>query len=262
MYRDNPLRAKLRTGAPALGCWLLSGSAMAAELLGLAGYDVAVIDQEHGPAGLTETVAMLQALAATPAAAVVRVPWNDAVLVKRVLDLGVDGIMFPSIGSAEEARAAVAACRYPPAGIRGAAYGVVRASDYGLAAERYRAGAEENLLIICQIETVAGVTAIPEIAAVPGVDVLFIGPYDLSGSLGKLGRFGDPEVCETIFAAERAIKATGRWLGSLPSLGRSPAQMVRGGVDLVVAGADIGLPRDAAAAELQTFRRELGDGAG
>ena len=261
MYRDNPLKARLAAGRPALGCWLSWAYPVAAEVIGLAGYDCVVIDHEHGFGGLAETVGCLQALSATATAAVVRVPWNDPVYIKRVLDLGVDGIMVPSVSTAEEARAAVAACRYPPRGIRGAAYGQARAADYGLAKRRYRDTADDALVIICQIETLQGVDNIGGIAAVDGVDVLFVGPYDLSGSLGKLGRFDDPQVAETIRAAERAIKASGAWLGALPSLGRSPAAMAADGADLVVGAGEVGLLRDAATADVAAFRRAIGDGA-
>lgn len=255
MFRENPLKARLRAGQPAIGGWLTFGSAVVAEIMGLAGYDAVMIDLEHGFAGLTETVHCLQALSATPAAGLVRVPANDAVVLKRVLDIGVEGVMIPSVGSAAEARAAVAACRYPPAGIRGAAYGMVRASDYGQARAAYLAGAEDNLLIIGQIESREGLAAIEEIAAVDGIDCLFVGPYDLSGSLGHLGAFGEPAVRDAILEAERRIAATGVWLGALPSLGRSPAAMTRDGVRLVIAAADTGLLRKAAAAEVEAFRQ-------
>jgi 4-hydroxy-2-oxoheptanedioate aldolase len=258
MLRENPLKARLAAGRPALGCWLSWAYPVAAELIGLAGYDCAVIDHEHGFGGLAETVGCLQALSAAGSAAVVRVPWNDPVPIKRVLDLGVDGVMIPSVSTATEARAAVAACRYPPRGVRGAAYGQARAAAYGLDKERYRDTADDALLIVCQIETVQGVDNVAEIAAVDGVDVLFVGPYDLSGSVGRLGRFDDAQVRETIRRAERSIMETGRWLGALPSLGRSPADMVRDGARLVVAGSDAGLLRKAALGEVTAFRSDLG----
>lgn len=257
---DNPLKQRLQAGEPALGCWLTFGSAVVAEVLGLAGYDAVMIDLEHGFAGLVETVHCLQALSAAGAAGLVRVPDNDPVILKRVLDLGVSGVMIPDVGSAEEARAAVAACRYPPAGGRGAAYGMVRASRYGMAREAYLDQADEALLLICQIESVAGLAAIEEIAAVDGVDCLFVGPYDLSGSLGKLGQFSDPDVRAAIREAESRILGTRAILGALPSLGRSPAEMVRDGVRLVLASADTGLLRKAAQAELTAFQSGLASG--
>lgn len=261
MLRENSLKRKLRAGQPVIGGWLTFGSAVVAEIMGLAGYDAVMIDLEHGFAGLSETVHCLQALSGTPAAGLVRVPENDPVALKRVLDIGVEGVMIPCLGSAAEARAAVAACRYPPAGIRGAAYGMIRASDYGQARDAYLAGAADNLLIIGQIESREGLANIEEIAAVDGLDCLFVGPYDLSGSLGRLGQFSEPEVRDAILDAERRIAAAGVWLGALPSLGRSPADMARDGVDLTIAAADAGLLREAAAGEVAAFRQGLKEAA-
>ncbi|MEJ0067577.1 MAG: aldolase/citrate lyase family protein [Pseudomonadota bacterium] len=120
MYRPNALKQRLAAGKKALGCWLGMASPIAAEMLALAGYDFLLIDNEHGPASLTESVALLQAMSATPVTSVMRVPWNDPVYLKRALDIGVEGVMIPAIDTAEQAVAAVRACRYPPAGIRAA----------------------------------------------------------------------------------------------------------------------------------------------
>jgi 4-hydroxy-2-oxoheptanedioate aldolase len=253
LYRPNAAKQKLRAGDPVYGCWQGIGHSLVSELLGLAGYDIVLLDHEHGPASIADAVSSLQVLAGTPATSIIRMPWNDPVYAKRILDIGVEGVMVPQVNSAAEARAAVAACRYPPAGMRGVAYGIARGADFGLAAD-YLETIADNLLIMCQIETREAVEAIPEIAAVDGVDVLFIGPWDLSGSLGKLGRFDDPEVRDTILRAERAIIDSGKWFGSLPSLGRSPAEMVRDGCKVVIAPADITLLRDAARADIAAFR--------
>lgn len=253
MYRRNAAKEKLRAGQAVYGCWQGVGHSLVSELLGLAGYDIVLLDHEHGAASVADAVPSLQVLAGTPATSIIRMPSNDPVYAKRILDIGAEGVMVPQVNSRDEAAAAVAACRYPPAGIRGVAYGVARGADFGLA-HGYLDTVADNLLILCQIETRQAVEAIPDIAAVDGVDALFIGPWDLSGSLGKLGRFDDLEVRDTILRAERAILDSGKCLGSLPSLGRSPAGMVRDGCRIVIGPADITLLRDAALADVSAFR--------
>ncbi len=260
MFRENRLKRTLAAGRPALGCWLDMASPVAAEIVGLAGFDCVVIDHEHGPGSLRDGLALLQALSGTPCTAIMRVPSNDPIYIKRALDIGVEGIMVPSVNSAEEARAAVAACRYPPAGTRGAAYGMARGADYGLCGERYRDGCGDELLIISQIETVAAVEAIPEIAAVDGVDMLFVGPYDLSGNVGRLGRFDDPEVLALLERAERAILESGKLYGTIPVKNRPMEVLADAGCRLVVAGSDIGFVRNGALAQVDAFRRAVGEG--
>lgn len=254
MYRANRFKKRLLGGEPCYGCWLHLCSPVAAEVLALVGYDAMIIDHEHGSGDLVGAIQIMQAMSATPASPIIRVPWNDPVALKRALDTGPEGVMIPSINSADDAEAAVAACRYPPDGMRGAAYGLVRASDYGMAAKEYFENTQDNLLVICQIETAEAVDAIPEIAAVDGVDMLFIGPIDLSGSIGKLGRFDDDAVIALRERAEDAIKASGRLLGGLavPNLGI--ADMAARGYDFVTAASDITLLRDAALAQLKEMR--------
>lgn len=254
MYRKNRFKQRLLAGERCFGCWLHLCSPVAAEVLALAGYDAMVIDHEHGFGDLGGAVQIMQAMSATPASPVLRVPWNDPVVLKRVLDIGPEGVMVPSVNSPEDAGAAVAACRYPPDGVRGAAYGLVRASDYGMAAQDYFSGLQTDLLVICQIEAVEAVDAIPEIAAVDGVDMLFIGPIDLSGSVGKLGRFDDAEVIALRERAEDEIKASGKLLGGLAVPNLSIADMTARGYDFVTAASDISLLRDAALAQLKDMR--------
>lgn len=254
MFRENTLKRAIAEGRPSLGCWLGMTAPAAAEIVGLAGYDCAVIDHEHGPGALTDAVAMLQALSGTRCTGILRVPANDPAHLKRALDIGVEGVMVPSVNSAGEARAAVAACRYPPAGVRGAGYGMARAADYGMAGERYRDSCGDQILVICQIETVEAVEAIPEIAAVEGVDMLFVGPYDLSGSFGRLGRFDDPEVLALLDRAEKAVLATGKPYGTIPVRNRSLEALVAAGARLVVSGNDVGFLRAGALAQVEAFR--------
>ena len=254
MYRDNPLKAKLRAGQPAIGYWAELTDPMAVELMALAGYDAVILDHEHGAGSLQNAMAQLHALSALPMAGLLRVPWNDPVAIKRVLDLGIEGLVVPSVNSAEEAAAVVRACRYPPAGIRGCAVPFARATDYGLRRDTYPQSIDDRLMIVCQIETPQAVEAIPDIAAVEGVDMLFVGAFDLSASVGKMGRWDDAQVRQLISRAERDIRDSGRWLGAIGSLGRSVAEMVRDGCHFVTASTDTLLLRDAAMAELAAFR--------
>lgn len=254
MYKTNALKERLRRGEGAIGCWLHMCSPIAAEVVALAGFDAVIIDHEHGSGDLLNAISQLQAVSATPATTLMRVPWNDPVYIKRALDIGVEGVIVPSVDTAEQARAAVAACRYPPAGVRGAAYGLVRASDYGFQGDRYFDEQPDNLMVICQIESVQAVENIETIAAVEGVDMLFVGPFDLSASMGKLGQMEDPEVVALRHTAEARIKDAGQPMGGLAVKGDPPQAMQARGYDLVTAVSDIVLLRDAATAHLRSLR--------
>jgi 4-hydroxy-2-oxoheptanedioate aldolase len=247
MYRENTLKRRLRNGETCYGAFLGLASPAAAEIVAHAGFDCVLIDHEHGPGTLADGAALLRAVQTTPCTALIRVPWNDAVYVKRILDLGMEGVMFPAVSSAEEARAAVSACRYPPEGTRGCAASIVRASRFGMEKDYIR-NADENLLVICQIETLQGVEAIPDIARVPGVDMLFVGPFDLSGSIGRLGQFDHPDVRDLLMQAERAILDSGCPYGTMPNPVRSVAALREAGCRLIVPGSDVMLLRDAALA--------------
>jgi 4-hydroxy-2-oxoheptanedioate aldolase len=190
--------------------------------MGLAGYDWALIDLEHGAGGEPEALSQMQALEATPAAPVVRVESNARQRAHRVLDSGACGIMFPHIDTAEQAREAVAAMRYPPEGVRGVAF-ANRACGFGSNFRPYMEASLGSLLCIVQIETPEAVANADAIAAVDGVDVLFIGPSDLSHSLGILGQFDHPRyvdaVDKTAAAGARHGKATGILLPKPEDLG-------------------------------------------
>lgn len=251
MVRSNRLKERLREGQPSLGCWLHLASPIAAEVVAQAGYDAIVIDHEHGPGDLVNGLLQMQAASGTPATAILRVPWNDPVYIKRALDIGAEGIIVPSVQNAAEARAAVAACRYPPQGVRGFANQVTRSADYGARVEEYLAGLPENLLVICQIESVEAVGNAAEIAAVEGVDMLFIGPSDLAASAGHLGRPEHPVVRALIAETEGRAREAGRALGSVPVPGRSAREMLAGPYDFVVSGSDVALLRAGARADLE-----------
>lgn len=254
MYRENAIKKRMLAGEQVIGCWLHLNNAIAAEIMALAGFDAVIIDHEHGSGDFLNAISLLQAVSATPATAIMRVPWNDPVYIKRALDIGVEGIMVPSVNSLEEARAAVAACRYPPAGIRGAAYPLVRCADYGLEADRYVAETKDNILVVCQTESVAAVEAIDEIAQVEGLDMLFIGPLDLSGSMGILGQTDSAEFLAMRERAEQAIKGAGKLMGGLAVKGDTPQAMMERGYDLVTGVSDSLLIREGALAHLRSLR--------
>ncbi len=258
MFRDNPLKPRLEDGPPLAGCWSHLVSPMAAEVVALCGYDFVLIDNEHGPASLTDSTAIMQAVSTTDVATMMRVPWNDPVYIKRALDTGIEGVMIPAVEDADAAARAVAACRYPPAGIRGVAYAVIRAADYGLKLAEYAEKANHNLVVMCQVETAKSVDNIPEIGAIDGIDVLFIGPFDLSASMGKAGRFDDEQVAEPLARAEAAILATGKAMGGICRPDDSAEAMLARGYRLLITNSDATLLRDAARAEVEALNRARG----
>jgi 4-hydroxy-2-oxoheptanedioate aldolase len=258
VYRPNALKQRLKNGENVLGCWTMLGSPHVVELLGLAGFDYLILDQEHGLGDPTSLSFQLQAMSATPATSIVRVPWNDPVYLKRVLDAGAEGVLIPSVDTAEEARAAVAACCYPPAGRRGTASSSVRASNYGMGAD-YVATCADNLLVVIQIESAKGVENIDDILAVDGVDVVFIGPFDLSASVGQMGNLKHPEVARLIEHAETRIRAAGRAMGTVPHPGCTWKDMFARGYQFVNAGSDVAKLRDSSLADVKAFREAFRD---
>lgn len=246
MNEDAVLKARLGTGRPTLGCWLHLFSPLAAEILSQAGYDCVMIDLEHGAGSLMDAVSLMHAVQGRTCAPLIRVPANDPVWIKRALDLGIAGIMIPALDNAAEAEAAVGACRYPPQGRRGMAPTIVRASAYGADWCGYVERAAKDLLVICQIETAGAVRNASEIAAVEGVDMLFLGPFDLSAALGRMGEPDHPEVRNRIEQVEQAAKAAGKHLGGIPTPGRTAEALFAAGYDLVLADFDVLLLRDAA----------------
>lgn len=259
MYRPNVLKQRLRNGEKVAGCWTMLDHPHVVELLSLAGFDYLVLDQEHGLGDPTSLAALLQAMSATPTVGVVRVPWNDHVYLKRVLDAGAEAILIPSVDTADEARAAVAACRYPPRGRRGTASSSVRASSYGMAPE-YVATCADELLIACQIESATAVANIDAILAVEGIDLMFIGPFDLSATVGQMGNLKHPEVAALIDRAETAIRAAGRPMGTVPHPGATFLDMFERGYQFVNAGSDIARLRDGALADVKAFRARYRNG--
>jgi 4-hydroxy-2-oxoheptanedioate aldolase len=180
--KKNLVRAKLRAGEPAIGCFLGLGSPNVAELLAEAGFDWLVIETEHNALGWAEVEHMLMALAGTDTAPIVRVPSSSGEHIQRALDIGAMGVLVPMVRSVEEARAIVQATRYPPEGVR--SFGPLRASRYSFDNAAYLRQANDEILVALILETKEAVENLDEILAVPGVDAVYLGPFDLCLSLG------------------------------------------------------------------------------
>jgi 2-keto-3-deoxy-L-rhamnonate aldolase RhmA len=243
--------------AAPVGTWIMSASPIVAEAVGHAGFDWGVIDMEHAPADVMEVVLLLQALGNTKLVPVVRVPWNDAVAVKRVLDAGAQTVMFPYVQSAAEAGRAVAATRYPPAGVRGVS-GMSRASRYGTQ-PNYLKQADAGLGVILQLETQAALQQLEQIAAVPGVDALFIGPADLSASMGFVGQLAHPKVMQAMGDAVQRCKGLGMPVGTLGATPETVAQYRAMGFDYLAVGSDIGLLMQGAQGAVHALRTPGGE---
>ncbi|MGH8629748.1 MAG: HpcH/HpaI aldolase family protein, partial [Burkholderiales bacterium] len=178
----NQLKRALKEKRVQVGCWLSLASHASAEICASAGFDWVLVDTEHSPTDVPQVHHQLQAIAAYPASALVRAYWNDTVLIKRLLDLGVQSLLLPYVQSAEEARRAVAAVRYPPRGVRGVSANA-RSNRFGRVKDYFK-HADEEICLMLQVETRAALAQIEQMAAIDGVDVIFIGPQDLAADLG------------------------------------------------------------------------------
>ena len=209
----NPFLAALRAGKQQLGIWISLSSPFAAEVVAGAGFDWALIDMEHSPNDLTSVMGQLQVFASYPTTALVRPEWNDAVLVKRLLDIGTPGLLFPMVQSVAEAVKAVASTRYPPRGIRGVSSST-RANRFGRVPD-YFAKVEEETAILLQVETRAAVALASEIGAVDGVTGVFFGPADIAADMGLLGQPMHNDVWDLILPAAQKLIAAGVPVGTL-----------------------------------------------
>ncbi|MFG1227758.1 aldolase/citrate lyase family protein [Xanthobacter wiegelii] len=210
---ENPFKRALHAGTQQIGLWCAVPSNYVSEILAGAGFDWLVLDTEHAPNELPNVFNQLQSMVGYATQPVVRVPWNDAVTLKRFLDIGTQSFLIPMVQDAEEARAAVAATRYPPDGIRG--YAVAsRATRFGRIGDYFTRYADE-MCVLVQVETMEALEKVEEIAAVPGVDGIFIGPGDLSASMGLLHQPTHPKVVEAIEDGLKRITAAGNRGGVL-----------------------------------------------
>lgn len=239
----NRFREALLARKRLIGCWCALGSPITTEILGLAGFDWILLDSEHAPNDVLSLIPQLMALKGSPSAPVVRPAWNDTVLIKRLLDAGFHNFLIPFVQSAEEAKAAVAATRYPPAGVRGVSV-AQRNNRYGTVVD-YMKIVNDNIAVVVQIENRAGVEAAAAIAAIDGVDGLFVGPSDLAAALGHLGNPNHPEVQAAMAEVFAAAAAAGKTSGILAPVEADARRYLEQGVNFVAVGSDLGAFRGA-----------------
>lgn len=247
----NKFKQGLREGRKLVGLWNGLSSAAATEILADSGFDWILIDGEHAPNETPMIAEQLRAASLGTASPVVRPAWNDPVIFKRLLDVGAQTLLVPYVQSADEAARAVAATRYPPRGSRGVA-SVHRANRYGRVAD-YFARADDEMCVLVQLETRASVDALEAIAAVNGVDGVFVGPSDLAGSLGYIGNNAHPDVRRMIEDACRRARAAGKPIGILAPLESDARAYFEMGFSFVAVGSDIVVLRKGCDALVKMF---------
>ncbi|MBM3570883.1 MAG: HpcH/HpaI aldolase/citrate lyase family protein [Alphaproteobacteria bacterium] len=248
----NAFKQAIRAGKPQIGLWSALSSNYVAEAIAGAGYDWILVDTEHSPNELPMVMGQIQAIAAYPTSAVVRPAWNDAVLIKRFLDIGAQSLLIPFVQDAEEAKRAVRAVRYPPQGIRGVS-GTTRANRFGRVPDYFKRANDEVCLLV-QIETRTALAELERIAAVDGIDGVFIGPADLSADFGRLGTSGDSEVWSAISEAGRRLRRAGKPAGILAPVEADARRWLDEGFTFVSVGVDLGMLARGADALLKKFR--------
>ena len=213
-FFENRVKRLLKEGRNTAGAWAQILSPISTEILSQAGFDWLIIDMEHGPNDIPTLLSQMQAMRGSSAVPIVRAPWNDFVIIKRILDVGAYGVLVPYVNTREEAEAAVRACKYPPEGIRGIA-GSTRAAGFNQNSMNYFSKANDEILVITQVDTGAAVKNIDEIVAVKGLDGVFIGPMDLATNMGRLYNPNSPDVQDAIAEVERKVLASDKFLGTI-----------------------------------------------
>ncbi len=250
----NHFKRALQEKRPQIGLWLGLCSGYSAELLATAGFDWLLIDNEHAPNDVQTVLGQLQAVAPYPSQPVVRPPWNDAVIIKQLLDVGAQTLLIPMIQNAEQARDAVRATRYPPHGVRGVGSALARASRWNRVPD-YLQQADEQMCVLVQIETREAVKNLDAILQVEGVDGVFIGPADLSADMGFAGNPQHPEVQRTIDDAIARIRAAGKAPGILMANKALAQRYLEAGALFVAVGVDTTLLARAAEALANEFKQ-------
>ncbi|MBD8453506.1 2-dehydro-3-deoxyglucarate aldolase [Serratia rubidaea] len=248
----NRFRQSLQQGETLIGCWSALGNPISTEVLGLAGFDWLVLDGEHAPNDITTFVPQLMALKGSSSAAVVRPPCNEPVIIKRLLDIGFFNFLIPFVESEEQALQAVASTRYPPAGIRGVSVSH-RSNGYGTVSD-YFSTVNDHISVLVQIESQAGIDHLDAIAAVDGVDGIFVGPGDLSAALGYLGQPNHPEVQAAIRHIFARAAEAGKPSGILAPAEGDARRYLEWGATFVAVGSDLGVLRGATQALCDRFK--------
>jgi 4-hydroxy-2-oxoheptanedioate aldolase len=250
---SNPFKRALAAGKPQIGLWSSLSSNYTVEVIAGAGFDWILLDSEHSPADIENLLTQLQAAAPYPTHAVVRVPWNDMVNIKRVLDIGAQSLLVPYVSTREEAKNAVSFTRYPPAGVRGVA-GTTRATRFGRVAE-YARRAHEEICVLVQVETQPALDNIEAICGIEGVDGVFIGPADLHASMGHAGEVANPKVKPLIDDAIRRIRKAGKAPGILTPNEADARHWLECGALFVAVGSDVGILARGADALAAKFKK-------
>lgn len=254
----NTFKAALTGTAPQLGLWLASANPYSAEIAASGGFDWLLIDGEHGPNDVPTILSQLQAVAAYDSHPIVRPVNQNPALIKQLLDLGAQTLLVPMVETAEQARDLVQAMRYAPRGIRGVGASIARAARWG-GVDNYEAEVERQLCLLVQVESVRGVENLDAILAVEGVDGVFIGPADLSASMGHMGDPLHPEVDATIRTALGKIRASGKAAGSLAVVPDIARRYIGYGASFVAVAIDTALLVNGMRAVLDTLHGNAGD---
>lgn len=248
------LKRKHACGETSVGIWMQLPSPIVAEIIAGAGYDWVVVDWEHSAFSPETLVHMLMAFNGSDTVPLIRVPWNDQVMIKQVLDMGWDGVVVPQVNTVDAARQAVAACRYPPVGNRG--FGPLRAGGYGRDEDEYARFANESVICIAQVEDAGDAEQhIDEIVRVPGIDGIWVGRWDMSGSIGRFLQADNPIIWDTVHKVFDAARTAGIPTGNALVGVETIEKAVGMGCQWIVVGKDVGFLRGGLDGSLQAYRR-------
>ncbi|MDR7522802.1 MAG: aldolase/citrate lyase family protein [Armatimonadota bacterium] len=251
----NPVKQRLKQGQPVVGHWISFPSPAVVEVMTSFGPDWLLIDTEHGPTGAERLEDLLRAMKGTEVVPLVRVVANEIWAIKQALDRGAYGVIVPLVNTPEQAQAAVAAAKYPPDGIRGVAG--TRVTRYGMDLPDYFKDWNEQVLVICQVETTEALANVDQIASTPGVDVLFVGPNDLSANLGVFRQFDHPEFVAAVQRILTSAQRHGIAAGYMASSAEEVLQRIDQGFRFVAGGSDARLLAGAAGAMYKAIREGL-----